>query len=114
MRRLNFTLDDSTALLLDRLAERLHGGNKSRTIRAAVESLAAQVGQDGWVIRGFTPTRIDAEDECHRCHSPLEAGATVYKPVFERGSGPNALRQLPHEEWLDCESCVDQEIPESK
>ena len=37
MQRLNFTLDDSTVDLLERVAETWYGGNKSQTVRAALD-----------------------------------------------------------------------------
>jgi hypothetical protein len=39
MQRLNFTLDDATVQLLDRLAEKYYHGNKSLTVRSALEWL---------------------------------------------------------------------------
>ena len=46
MQRLNFTLDEATVQLLDRLAAKYYHGNKSLTVRAALESLAAHAGHE--------------------------------------------------------------------
>lgn len=67
MRRLNFTLNEETIELLNDLAQRYYKGNKSRTIRAALESLAAHTGHEGWIITGYTALRADGETECHIC-----------------------------------------------
>lgn len=45
MKRLNFTLDDDAVSLLESLAERYYQGNKSQTVRAALESLASPAGR---------------------------------------------------------------------
>lgn len=107
MQRLNFTLDDSTVSLLDSLSARFYSGNKSLTVRAALESLAAHVGHDGWVISGYTPVVIDQTARCHTCSASYEKGNVLYRPVFERGRGAAALPQLPTESWLDCPHCVE-------
>ena len=52
MKRLNFTLDAEAVALLDELAATYYGGNKSRTVRAALESLAAHTGEGGWWFAG--------------------------------------------------------------
>ena len=44
MKRLNFTLDQDTVHLLEDLAKKFYEGNKSQTVRAALESLAAHTG----------------------------------------------------------------------
>ncbi|MFW5955246.1 MAG: hypothetical protein ACOCSK_00720, partial [Rhodothermales bacterium] len=67
MQRLNFTLDDSTVQLLERLSEGYYQGNKSRTVRAALESLAAHIGHDGWIISGYVPTTVSGSVACHTC-----------------------------------------------
>lgn len=108
MRRLNFTLDDETIALLEGLS-REYGGNKSATVRAALETLAAHRRQAGWVLVGYTPVRVAGEAECHSCHTPHPAGDILFRPVFERGHGPTAWPHLPAEEWLDCAACVERE-----
>ena len=107
MRRLNFTLDDDTIALLDELSGAFYGGNKSQTVRAALESLAAHTGHDGWVIAGYAPMELAGDAECHSCHTEHAVGEVLYRPVFERGRGPNALQKIPAESWLDCPDCVE-------
>ncbi|MDR3690349.1 MAG: hypothetical protein P4L46_13285 [Fimbriimonas sp.] len=106
MKRLNFTVDDETATLLESLAAQLYGGNKSLAIRSAVESLAAHSGHSGWVISGFTPVELSRDTACHCCHTTFAVGQTLFKPVFERGVAQNALQELPVEPWLDCQRCA--------
>lgn len=110
-RRLNFTLDPETVSLLDRLSERYYHGNKSRTVQAALESLASHTGHDGWVISGYTPLRVEQAIECHTCGKEHGKGDLLYRPVFERGKSPRALEAIPKEDWLECSSCVESESP---
>jgi len=107
MKRLNFTLDDSTVELLNKLAKKFYEGNKSQTVRAALESLAAHQGHDGWVITGYTPMRIDHNVHCHSCGNEYQEGNVVYKPVFEKGNSPAAIKHIPSEEWVECSDCVE-------
>ncbi|MBI2881687.1 MAG: hypothetical protein HYY21_08845 [Candidatus Tectomicrobia bacterium] len=108
MPRLNFTLDDEAVRLLDRLAQKYYEGNKSLTVRRALESLAVHAGHEGWRIAGYTPVVIEGRAACHTCGEPHRKGDVLYRPVFERGEGPNALATLPKESWLDCPRCVEQ------
>lgn len=110
MKRLNFTLDDETVELLEELAGTYYGGNKSQTVRAALESLAVHAGHEGWVIAGYTPKEIDAEVSCHGCGESHDEGDVLYRPVFERGSSPQALPSMPTENWLDCPDCAEKQI----
>lgn len=110
MKRLNFTLDDSTVDLLDTLSDKYYQGNKSRTIREALQSLAAHTGHDGWVIAGYTPVELTEEADCHTCGTHHEKGDVLFHPVFERGSSPRALPSLPKEHWLDCHDCVEKNV----
>jgi hypothetical protein len=110
MQRLNFTLDDATVKLLDQLAQDYYQGNKSLTVRAALESLAAHIGHDGWVIAGYTPAEVHGEVSCHTCGEAHRDGEVLYRPVFERGKSPIALTQIPSEMWLDCSQCVEQHL----
>jgi hypothetical protein len=107
MQRLNFTLDEATTQLLNDLAARYYGGNKSQTVRAALQSLAAHAGHEGWVIAGYSPAVIDGLAACHTCGTRHARGDVLYRPVFERGRGPGALPSLPTESWLDCLACVE-------
>ena len=107
MKRLNFTLDNSTVELLNNLSEKFYKGNKSQTVRAALESLAARQGHDGWIITGYTPMRVDHEVNCHTCGTEHEEGKILFKPVFERGNSPSAIQQIPSEEWVECNQCVE-------
>jgi hypothetical protein len=108
MQRLNFTLDDATVQLLDKLAEKYYHGNKSLTVRSALESLATHVGHEGWVISGYTPIVVDEQMSCHTCGDPHPEGDVLYRPVFIRGEGPKAMPKIPTETWLDCSNCVEQ------
>ena len=110
MHRLNFTLDGSTVGLLERLASTYYGGNKSQTVRSALESLAAHIGHDGWVITVYTTIELAGEASCHTCGGEHKEGEVLYRPVFERGKSPNALAHIPVEVWLDCPSCVEQQF----
>lgn len=107
MKRLNFTLDQPTVDLLEDLAGRYYGGNKSQTVRAALESLAVHQGHDGWVVTGYTPLRLDRHASCHHCGSQHPEGQTLFKPVFEKGNSPAAIQRIPSEEWLECPDCVE-------
>lgn len=111
MQRLNFTLDESTVLLLGRLADTWYGGNKSLTVRAALESLATHLGHEGWVVAGYTPVVIADPAACHSCGGAHGQGEVLFRPVFQRGTGRDALTQLPAEPWLDCGSCVERAAP---
>lgn len=108
MQRLNFTLDESTVALLGRLADGWYGGNKSLTVRAALESLATHLGHEGWVVAGYTPVVIDDPAACHSCGGTHDQGDVLFRPVFQRGTGREALAHLPAEPWLDCGRCVEQ------
>lgn len=110
MKRLNFTLDQETVRLLNQLSAKYYNGNKSQTVRAALESLAAHTGHEGWVIAGYTPKRLDNEANCHGCGESHREGEVLYHPVFERGKSPNALSSIPSENWLDCPRCAEQQI----
>ena len=110
MRRLNFTLDAATIALLERLAETYYGGNKSQTVRAALESLAVHAGHDGWVIAGYTPVRLDDDAACHTCGTAHHEGEVLFRPVFERGQRPDALPHIPSEVWLDCSGCAELQV----
>jgi hypothetical protein len=110
MQRLNFTLDEATIQLLARLAEKYYQGNKSQTVRAALESLAVHSGHEGWVIAGYSPVQVEEATRCHTCGDPHEKGEILFRPVFERGEGPQVLPRLPVEAWLDCSDCVEQQV----
>ncbi|MEO1021863.1 MAG: hypothetical protein AAFW89_04915 [Bacteroidota bacterium] len=107
MKRLNFTLDDATVTLLQELSERYYNGNKSYTVRAALESLASHSGHDGWIIAGYSPMALVSDVNCHACGSSHAEGEIMYRPVFERGKSPDALPSIPGEPWLDCPKCVE-------
>ncbi|MEX2600184.1 MAG: MerC domain-containing protein [Balneolaceae bacterium] len=34
-------------------------------------------------------------------------GHILFRPVFERGSSPNAIDHIPDEEWVECIPCVE-------
>ncbi len=107
MQRLNFTLDAETVELLDHLATKFYNGNKSATVRAALESLATHVGHEGWVISGYTAVMAEQDIDCHSCGQTKHEGETLFRPVFERGESPSALPRIPSEPWLDCPDCVE-------
>jgi hypothetical protein len=108
MKRLNFTLDEDAVALLNELSAQYYGGNKSQTVRAALESLAAHAGHDGWVITGYTPIELAAEAACHTCGTTHAEGDVLFRPVFERGQSPAALPHIPTEAWLDCSNCAEE------
>lgn len=110
MKRLNFTLDEDTVTLLEELAAKFYSDNKSQTVRAALEILAAHTGHEGWVIAGYTPKELENEISCHGCGEAHEKGEILYRPVFERGKSPQALPKMPSENWLDCPECVEKQI----
>ena len=110
MKRLNFTLDDDTVQLLAELSEKFYGGNKSQTVRAALESLATHTGHEGWVITGYTPKELENDIACHSCGESHEKGDILYRPVFERGQSPEALPKIPSENWLDCPQCAEKKV----
>jgi hypothetical protein len=107
MKRFNFTLDGDTIELLNKLADTFYKGNKSLTVRAALESLATHAGHDGWIIAGYTALRTEEQAECHSCGKEHEKGEVLFKPVFERGNSPGALQSIPGEDWLECSVCVE-------
>jgi hypothetical protein len=110
MKRLNFTLDDETVQLLTELSEKFYDGNKSQTVRAALESLATHTGHEGWVITGYTPKELEDDISCHSCGKSHKKGDILYRPVFERGQSPEALPQIPSENWLDCPQCAEKQV----
>jgi len=110
MQRLNFTLDNATIDLLNRLSSAYYGGNKSQTVRAALESLASHTGHEGWVIAGYTPVEASKEEHCHSCGEEQPTGAVLYRPVFERGQSAKALNHIPSEPWVECSRCVEKEV----
>lgn len=107
MQRLNFTLDPDAVQLLEKLAGRYYRGNKSQTVRAALESLATHLEHEGWVIAGYVPVQVEREVACHTCSEQHEKGEVLYRPVFERGASPQALPRIPTEVWLDCTTCAE-------
>ena len=104
---MNFTFDDETVALLEALARDYYSGNKSHTVRAALESLATHVGHAGWVIAGYTPVQLKRRAACHECGASYRSGDVMFRPVFERGRGERVLPKLPAESWLACPNCVD-------
>ena len=108
MKRQNFTLADDTGDMLDQIAEKYYHGNKSLTVRAALESLATHLGHAGWVIAGYAAVVLDHEESCHTCGTHYPEGDILYRPVFQRGHSTGALNQIPREHWLDCSTCVEQ------
>ena len=112
MQRLNFTLDKETVALLSELARKFYQGNKSQTIRAALQSLATHTGHAGWVINGYTPIELSGATSCHTCGTKYRKGDLLYRPVFERGYSHKAVADLPTKTWLDCPGCVTQNIEE--
>lgn len=108
MQRLNFTLDEATTALLDELATKYYVGNKSQTVRAALQSLATHIGHEGWVVAGYSPAVLEATVACHTCGTAHKRGELLYRPTFERGRGPGVLPALPTENWLDCSRCIEE------
>lgn len=106
MKRLNFTFDSNTLNLLNQLADQYYDGNKSHTVRVALETLAKHTGNEGWVIAGYSPKQIVKDQTCHECQSEYHEGAVLYSPVFEWGKSADALDSIPAENWLDCPECI--------
>jgi hypothetical protein len=106
MKRVNFTFDADTSDLLEQISDLYYHGNKSLTVRVALESLAAHLGHAGWVINGYAPMRLEQEANCHSCGRGYPQGDILYHPVFQRGHAPDALAEIPRENWLDCSLCV--------
>jgi hypothetical protein len=113
MQRLNFTLDKSTVNLLENLSRKFYSGNKSQTIRAALQSLAAHIGHDGWIIAGYSPVELQGDVSCHTCGTIYRKGDVLFHPVFERGYSPKAMHSLPTETWFDCNRCVGHNVAET-
>jgi len=107
LKRLNFTFDDDTSDLLDEIADKYYHGNKSLTVREALESLAAHLGHAGWVVAGYVPAVLEHEENCHSCGKQYPEGEILYRPTFMRGRAPDALNHIPNELWLDCSACVE-------
>jgi hypothetical protein len=107
MKRLNFTFDEDVIELLEQLSENYYHGNKSLTVRAALQSLATHLGHAGWVISGYTPIQLDHSETCHDCGSKYPRGQVLYHPVFQRGNAPDALQEIPQEQWLSCSKCIE-------
>tara|TARA_Y100000588_G_scaffold391760_1_gene501361 strand:- start:1203 stop:1556 length:354 start_codon:yes stop_codon:yes gene_type:complete len=112
MQRLNFTLDKETVALLSELAQKFYHGNKSLTIRAALQSLATHTGHVGWVINGYTPIELSGATSYRTCGTRYRKGDLLYRPVFERGYSHKAVADLSTKTWLDCPGCVTQNIEE--
>ncbi len=110
MKRLNFSLDAETVALLETLSEKYYRGNKSRTIRESLQSLAAHAGHDGWVIAGYSPVELQSGADCTTCGTSYKKGDVLFHPVFERGSSLKAMVNLPKEDWLDCPTCVERNV----
>src|SRR5262245_20008690 len=110
MKRLNFTLDEATVRLLSKLSEQYYEGNKSLTVRAALESLAVHAGHEGWVIAGYTSMQVHERTRCHICGDTHAKGEVLFRPVFRRGDGPKVVPRLPTETWLDCSTCVEEQV----
>ncbi len=110
MKRFNFTIDDETVDMLDQIASLYYHGNKSLTVRAALESLATHLGHAGWIISGYAPAVLDHEENCHSCGQSYPEGDVLYRPVFQRGNAKDALKEIPHEIWLDCPKCVEDRV----
>ncbi|HMR64980.1 MAG TPA: hypothetical protein PKE64_13310 [Anaerolineae bacterium] len=110
MQRVNLTLDGETEKLLGQLAQQHYDGNKSLTVRAAIQSLAQHLAQSGWVVGGYTPVSLREMSRCGLCGGSHDAGRILYRPVFERGQGRRALTQLPTENRLYCAACAELEI----
>lgn len=110
MKRMNFTFDVETIDLLNELAEKYYAGNKSQTVRAALESLAVHAGHEGWIITGYMPQQLEDAIDCHTCGEHHRKGDVLYRPVFERGSSTRALSSIPNESWLDCPDCAEKQL----
>ncbi|MDZ7682009.1 MAG: hypothetical protein U5J63_09945 [Fodinibius sp.] len=95
MKRLNFTLDDETVQLLNELSEKFYGGNKSQTVRAALESLATHTGHEGWIITGYTPKELENDIACHSCGESHEKGNILRASTWSTGQSTKRCRRFP-------------------
>ena len=50
--------------------------------------------------------QLQQDENCHFCGRECPEGDIFYRPVFKRGLAPDALSEIPHENWLDCSQCV--------
>ncbi len=107
MKRLNFTIDDETVDMLDQISNIYYHGNKSLTVRAALESLATHLGHAGWVISGYAPAVLDHEENCHSCGQSYPEGNVLYRPCLPAGqrqrrperNPPGNLARLSRSAW---------------
>ena len=107
MQRINFTLDEKTIGLLEKMANEWYKGNRSAVIRDAVHYYSQNALQSGWVIVGFSPVTLDNNFTCHGCGEEHTKGEVLYRPTFQKGQGKFAFKYLPNEPWLDCAACLE-------
>ena len=108
-----FILKTEVARLLETLAKEHFGGNQTETVRAGLRALAVEyglLGETTWIVDGYVAGRAPKGGaRCYRCERRFQAGELLYRPIFRRGSGPNALSRLPEEELWVCPLCVEEE-----
>jgi len=108
-----FSLGADAAELLETLAEQFFGSNQTETVRAGLRALAVEyglLGETTWIVDGYVAGRAPKGGaRCYRCERRFQVGELLYRLVFRRGSGPNALPHLPEEELWVCPLCVEEE-----
>lgn len=108
MKRFNFTLDDSTVDMLSLLADKHFQGNKSLALRSAIETLASRLGEEGWIVEGYSPVLLHEDARCMQCGETHHAGDEVFRPVFKRGRSDRALKDLPKGSVVVGPDCIDE------
>ena len=109
-----FLLKPEVARLLETLAKNHFANNQTETFRAGLRALAVRYGlsETTWIVDGYVAGRAPKGGaRCYRCERRFQAGELLYRPVFRRGSGPDALSRLPpsEEELWVCPLCVEEE-----
>jgi len=106
-----FLLKPDVARLLETLAKNHFGDNQTETLRAGLRALAVRYGlsETTWIVDGYVAGRAPKGDaRCYRCERHFQVGEFLYRPVFRRGYGPDALPHLPEEELWVCPLCVEE------
>ena len=85
MRQVDLVLDPPTLKLLHQLAILYFDGDETRTIKAALQSLAAHSGCDGWAVAGYAPLGLRPEQG--RVAPDGDSWELSFRPIFARQSG---------------------------
>jgi hypothetical protein len=85
MTQIDLALDPATIQLLRQLARAYFDGDEARTIKAALQSLAAHTGCDGWAVSGYAPLGLRPEQG--RIGPDGRSWEVSFRPIFGRQSG---------------------------